>query len=336
MGRRSRPLGPIRSRAQRSRVRQGLIALVILAAASSVVGAAWLTTRPPVTPPLAAALAAPSTAAKGAPSPIAPVPSALGPASPPAPIAAVIGVAGRAPTAPLFLQWSDPRFHLRVPILMYHVIGPALDARHEPRDLVVPTAVFAAQMAALHAAGWRTITMSQLAIDLADARRPPRRTVVVSVDDGHLDGLTIAAPILERFGYDATFNIVVGRLNRAGYLTPAQVAELAAAGMDIGNHTIHHVDLAIQPPAILSAEIDGAERDLARIAGSPPATLAYPSGEQNAAVVAAVAAAGLDLAVTTRLGAFEDFANRFVLPRIRIHPSTTPGELLATLTRLVG
>ena len=57
-------------------------------------------------------------------------------------------------------------FTLHVPILMYHRIVPSAEAGDSIPGLVVPPDTFAAQLDALEAAGWHTITMATLANDL--------------------------------------------------------------------------------------------------------------------------------------------------------------------------
>src|SRR5450759_4487209 len=58
-------------------------------------------------------------------------------------------------------------FAVRVPVLMYHRIAPADEVGRSLPNLVVPPDLFAAQLEALVAAGWRSITAADLAADLA-------------------------------------------------------------------------------------------------------------------------------------------------------------------------
>ena len=232
--------------------------------------------------------------------------------------------------------WADPAIVLRVPILMYHVVGPGLDAPKELPDLVVPTAAFDAQMTALSDAGWTTITMGQLAEDLRNGVRPPPRTFVVTVDDGHVDGLSIIVPILARLGFRATFYIVPGRLGHNGYLTQDQVRALVDAGMDVGNHTVHHLDLATLSASRLYSEIGTAESILGDMTGVDPVTLAYPYGQESAAAVDVTQSIGVALAVTTQYGALENWADRLTLPRVRIHGHSTAAEVLAAVAPYAG
>jgi peptidoglycan/xylan/chitin deacetylase (PgdA/CDA1 family) len=240
-------------------------------------------------------------------------------------------------------------FVLHVPILMYHRIVPFAEAGDSIHGLVVPPETFAAQLDALQSAGWHTITMATLANDLQANVKPPERTFVITIDDGWDDGYTYALPILVQHGFVATYFVIAGRIDRPGFLTSAHLRALVAAGDEIGDHTMDHVDLAVQPAAKLTSEIDAAAARIAQVTGHWPESFAYPSGIVDSRVATAVAACQeLRIAVIEepltpekpgataepRIGvlvALETWANRFVVPRIRVTPNTTPARLVAAL-----
>jgi peptidoglycan/xylan/chitin deacetylase (PgdA/CDA1 family) len=246
-------------------------------------------------------------------------------------------------------------FVLRVPILMYHRIVPIDLAGDSLPGLVVPPETFAAQLAALQGAGWRTITMATLANDLAAHVTPPAKTFVITIDDGWYDGYTYALPILAGHGFVATYFVIASRIDQGSFLSSAQLRALVAAGDEIGDHTMDHVNLTAQGTAKLKYEIDAAAARIAQVTGVWPESLAYPSGHEDSLVAAAVAACqDLRIAVieghlvmvqpvapkpgaspapplTTTLQAYESPANQFVIPRIRVSPGTTPAGLLAEL-----
>ncbi len=227
-------------------------------------------------------------------------------------------------------------FTLRVPILMYHrVIPPALAGSSLP-DLVVPPDVFAAQMTALDAAGWHTITVGQLAVDLQRGIRPPPRTFAISFDDGHADGDTYALPILVAHHFVATFFVVPGRIDRPDNLSVTQIQAMAAAGMEIADHSLNHVDLAHLGPTALNLQVQGAAERIAAITGCWPASLAYPYGREDPAVVRFLANAGFLLAVTEKGSPPETWANRLLAPRLRVSPTTTPADLVLRVSRFAG
>jgi peptidoglycan/xylan/chitin deacetylase (PgdA/CDA1 family) len=102
---------------------------------------------------------------------------------------------------------------------------------------------------------------------------------------------------------------------------------LAERGVEIGSHTVSHAHL----PALSDAELQGELRDsrerIEDELGRPCRFLAFPYGEHDPRVQAAVAAAGYDAAFA--LGPGSAHANRFALPRVDLYPRD--GMLRATL-----
>ena len=199
------------------------------------------------------------------------------------------------------------------------------------RGLDVSPQLFEAQLQALERDGWHAITVDQLAGDLASATTPLPGTFVISVDDGHSDGALYALPILRAHGFVATFYVVAGRIGNPDNLTWDQVGELAAAGMEIGNHTLHHVRLTTLTPTELRSEIDGAQALFAARLCRAPTTFAYPFGDFNRAVVGAVLDANFRMAVTTAHGAGQTWGRRLEVPRISVYSTLSPDALLAKI-----
>jgi peptidoglycan/xylan/chitin deacetylase (PgdA/CDA1 family) len=79
-------------------------------------------------------------------------------------------------------------------------------------------------------------------------------------------------------------------------------ARLAAAGMEVGAHTLGHPFLSLLPAAEQRREIAGSLDLIERRLGVRPAGLAYPGGDHDDVTVAEARACGLEHAVTTRRG----------------------------------
>jgi peptidoglycan/xylan/chitin deacetylase (PgdA/CDA1 family) len=221
---------------------------------------------------------------------------------------------------------------LRVPILMYHRVHQyATELTKSLPDLTVEPATFAAEMTALRQAGYHSITVAQLFGALLRGAPLPPKPVLVSADDGYVDDLTQMLPVLQAHHMTAVFFIITDRFHEPGFLTANQVRRLDAAGMDIGAHTRHHVDLPGIGAAQLASEVAGSRDDLQRLLGHPVAAFAYPAGRFDDAAVAAVKQAGFALAVTTQPGEQESSQQPLLMPRVRVGRSMTPQGLLSCL-----
>ena len=255
------------------------------------------------------------------------------PSEPPSlPVARVVGA--RWPLAGSRRPAGALVFH--VPIFTYHRIAEAAEAPDALPGLRVSPEIFDAQLTALVEAGWHSITVAQLALDMEANAPPPARTFVVTIDDGYRDGLTNALPIIRGLGLVATFYVVTGRLGEPSELRPGDLQTLADAGMEIGDHTVRHVNLAHLSGPELEAQIVPAELAIQSIVGRRPATFAYPFSWWNPGVVAAVEAAGFSAAVINRPVGPTDWGNRFLLPRTEVSPATTPAVLVAIASSVAG
>ena len=242
----------------------------------------------------------------------------------------------------------DGTFTLHVPILMYHRIVSSAEAGNSSPGLVVPPETFVAQLDAIAAAGWHTITMAALAADLEAHTQPPARSFVITIDDGWEDGYTYALPILRSHGYVATYFVVAGRIDKPDELTSGELKALVAAGNEIGDHTMDHADLEKVPLADQRYQIDAAAARIAQVTGRWPESFAYPSGGASNADAAVVAACGVlhsgvveEPVPAVKPGAtrpvvgvpvaLETWTTRFAIPRVRITPNTNPVYLAEDL-----
>jgi peptidoglycan/xylan/chitin deacetylase (PgdA/CDA1 family) len=225
-----------------------------------------------------------------------------------------------------------PARSIRVPVLTYHRVAPLKPgASAITTDLTVEPSVFAAELDAIAAAGFHTVTQRQVFDALYRGVPLPPKPVLISVDDGYVDDVRTILPMLRSHGMVATFFVITGRIHAAGFMSAQQFRELDAAGMDVGDHTRTHVDLTQLPAAGLQAEVAGSKAALERILGHPVSFFAYPFGRLDANVVAAVRAAGFALAYTTAYGVTATTARPLEIGRLHVGRSETPTGVVSLL-----
>ena len=207
--------------------------------------------------------------------------------APPSPTTAPAGLVARWPTLGPPPTPVAPRPPPQVPVLAYHLINVP-----EGGEYNVSAAEFAAQMAWLHANAYQAITPAQLVAAIDRGAPLPPRPVLITFDDNQYTPYEHAVPVLKQYGFTATFFIMTVSIGKDGYLSAAQIQELAAAGFTIGSHTWDHRVLIEQPNGELERQLKLSGADLAAILGHPPEYFAYPTGLYNERVVAALKAHG--------------------------------------------
>jgi peptidoglycan/xylan/chitin deacetylase (PgdA/CDA1 family) len=179
---------------------------------------------------------------------------------------------------------------------MYHGVERVAD---DPFGLFVPPAVLAAQLRTLAGLGLRGVSLGELAE--ATARGEAAGLVGLTFDDGYRNVLTEALPVLLDCGVTATVFVVSSLLGgenvwdpppRHRLLDAGEVAQLAAAGMEIGSHSRTHARLTTLDATRLHDEVAGSRAALADVTGELPRTFCYPYGAADAATVHAVRLAG--------------------------------------------
>ena len=118
----------------------------------------------------------------------------------------------------------------------------------------------------------------------------PATFVSLTFDDGTA-GQTGAASILNAHGDDATFFVNSGTIGLPGYLTESDLQALAAAGHEIGGHSVTHPDLATLPADEVARQICD-DRSQLLSWGFAVRSFAYPFASTTADVEAAVQACG--------------------------------------------
>ncbi len=220
-----------------------------------------------------------------------------------------------------------------IPILTYHQIAKA-PARGAPfRSLYVAPQDFARQMALLALLGYRGLSMGDLKPYLRGEQHG--KVVGITFDDGYVNNLTHALPVLQRHGFTSTCYAVsqlLGKTNawdipngiaQVPLMTDVQLQQWVAGGQQVGAHTRNHVHLPDVSSELLEQEIALSRQELEASAVSAVAHFCYPYGDLDGETVAAVGDAGFESATTTRRGRCYRGESMLELPRVPVLRSTT-------------
>ena len=208
--------------------------------------------------------------------------------------------------------WNPPG-KVVTPILLYHHVA---ESSHPVRYFVSPPD-FEDQMRSLIAWGYTPIPLSQLVQALVNGAELPERPVVITFDDGNLDVYQNAFPILRRYGFTATFFVIVNQIGIKGYSHLDQLQDLLAAGWEIGSHTKTHADLN-QAEVNLNSEIIQSRQELEALLGTKVSSFSFPYGLTNPYATKMVREAGYQSAVGLGGLVTHTLKTQFYLSRIEV------------------
>ena len=121
--------------------------------------------------------------------------------------------------------------------------------------------------------------------------------VTLTFDDNPKGHFTVAAPVLERYGYRGTFNVITHNVGADNKMSWGDIRDLRLRGHEITSHTVSHVDLvkllSEKGSAAVVAELEGSRDAIRRETGAAPRFLCHPFVRSNSAVEALVRKAGL-------------------------------------------
>lgn len=220
--------------------------------------------------------------------------------------------------------------------MLHHVEPPPLDPPPLHPDSYLARDDFARLLDDLAGRGYRTFTLAEAA---ERGWKLPRRSVVLTFDDGCRCFQEHAFPELAKRGMTATLFAVSGALGgtnewdraagerREELLAADDLRRLAAAGIEIGSHGRRHRDLSLPlSDEELRDEIEGSRRELEAALGLPVRTFCYPYGRLNARAREAARAAGYLAAASIHGHAGARPGDPWALPRMIINPGESRFE----------
>jgi peptidoglycan/xylan/chitin deacetylase (PgdA/CDA1 family) len=227
----------------------------------------------------------------------------------------------------------------RAAILLYHwfrdpALGPVASPEFgmEPRE-------FRRQMEWLAGRRERVVALGDLVTTLARGGTPAPHPVAITFDDGYRDFHQHAWPVLGELGLAAALFVVAGRVGRSNdwdrrfgeperqLLDWPHLRELAAAGIEIGSHSLTHPDLRRLADRDLDEELGASRKRLEDGLGRAVPFLAYPHGLHDRRVRTAARRAGYHAAFAVLLRPWDLLrSDRFALMRAIVHADKSFGN----------
>lgn len=237
-------------------------------------------------------------------------------------------------------EWK--RIRSQTAILMYHAFS---DVNERASRFVVPVELLAQQLEWLKNHDYQFISLQEYVRCLRQHRLPPARAVIVTLDDGYTDNLSLALPVLKQYGVPATLFVVshkVGQVNDwdntselhgRALLDWSELKIMAHAGIEIGAHSRTHAAMVNLSEQQVYDQISGSRAELARALEIPILLFAYPYGESNDQVQAVAERAGLLGSCTVKRGLNTIATPPQELRRIEIRGTDSLREFARRLNR---
>lgn len=214
----------------------------------------------------------------------------------------------------------------QLPVLMYHCVS---DDIWGGEGLFMSPDSLRQQIQFLLDEGYQIIDFSDMS-HLGDYDKP----VIITFDDGYEDNYLNAFPIIQEFGIPVTVFMISSFFGRDLYLTDAEAKEMADSGLvSIQSHTSHHAHLTDEDDETIQQEASQSRLEIARVTGTVPNVLSYPTGRVDERVVNIVDDY-YSLGVRTSDERWNSGSDLFGITRISMSRDITLEELQEKLNRL--
>jgi len=209
-----------------------------------------------------------------------------------------------------------------VPVICYHRFAEKCKS-----SICMPASIFDQQMRYLKDNGYRVINLAELLGFLRYRHALPKRSVVITLDDGYRSAYDIAYPILKKYGFTAALLIYTDFVETStSAITWDQLREMNTDGFEVGSQTLSHCDLTkkkegedekayierIKRELLVSKQIIDKELEQDTI------YVAFPNGHYNQRVLNICDQVGYEMAFSTKRGGNPFFADPLDLRREQI------------------
>lgn len=223
----------------------------------------------------------------------------------------------------------------KIPVLNYHHLydGELKGSVYEGNGAVISVSMFKEQMDYLHSENFYTASLDEIQLFLEGKIDLPKKTVVITFDDGYRSNFEYAYPLLKERGFTAALFVVglsTERASNGEIVNPRLIRmtyediEQARDVFTIGNHSydLHYlkdnqaVALTSTKEAIIADTLKVQERLRTKY-------YAYPYGKYNETVIKALKETNHLLAFTVEEGYLVRETPPYEIPRFGVFPYTT-------------
>lgn len=168
-----------------------------------------------------------------------------------------------------------------LPILLYHDVSASRNDK-----LTISVDRFEKHLSYLKRKGYTAISFAELAGVLDGDGVLPEKPVLITFDDAYVSQYELAYPLLEKYGFKATFFLPVAYIGRTDEWVDGQkriigydvVREMAGSSAEFGLHTFRHGNYGFLSPEEMEADVALCLRTLSERGCPYFPVFAYPYG----------------------------------------------------------
>jgi peptidoglycan/xylan/chitin deacetylase (PgdA/CDA1 family) len=157
-------------------------------------------------------------------------------------------------------------------VLTYHKVLRGPDPESE--FYTIPAQQLEHQLQLLAQSGFQALAPEEL----LEGKPRSNPAYLLSFDDATADHYEVVLPVLARHHCRAIFFTPTAKLDRPGYLTSKQVAELSRSGQTIGAHSHEHRRLDWLGEEDIRVQMQLSHEIIGNLVGAPPVFFAPPGG----------------------------------------------------------
>ena len=223
---------------------------------------------------------------------------------------------------------------------MYHSISEHVGKEKHNKWRVKPKD-FEKQMNWFYKNNWKSFTISEL-VKLDEI---PKKSFVVTFDDGFEDNFLNAFPILKKYNFKATIYLVPNEKTNqwevkntsvlSNLLNNEQILQMQNSGLiEFGSHTLSHVNLSTINDEQLLNELKKSKEEVEKITNQECEAFAYPYGKFDDNIVNSVKRVGYKNATVVKRGLFKKDDDVFTIKRVGILGTESFFDFLLKISRV--
>ena len=210
-------------------------------------------------------------------------------------------------------------------ILMYHALVESGEPTAEQNSLYTTAEKLAADIDALHAAGYQSLSLLRYRIGLFD---PQQKYFILTFDDGYDSNYTVAYPVLQEKGVFADIFANTEMMDRAGHLTWDMCREMEQSGLvRIYSHLNIHTAATSLSPGEQRMWLEQSVRAISRELGERAVWgMSYPYGDYDRSVFELYRSMGASFQLVQGI----QFEDPELLVRVNVPYDADMDEIIAT------